>query len=71
MRLVKVLWQHRGVVRTPCVPTIPSCLMGKVRFLIINVLNDCCLCMCLIVCIYVGMSGRIPFKGGGGGGGRM
>ena len=45
-------------------PTIPSCLMGKVRFLIINVLNDCCICMCLIVCIYMGMSGRIPFKGG-------
>ena len=43
--------------------------MGKVRFLVINVLNDCFICMCLIVCIYVGMSGRIPFKGGGGGGG--
>ena len=38
--------------------------MGKVRFLVINVLNDCCICMCLIVCIYVGMSGRIPFGGG-------
>ena len=48
----------------PCAPTIPSCLMGKVRFLVINVLNDYCICMCLIVCIYVGMSGRIPFKGG-------
>ena len=39
--------------------------MGKVRFLVINVLNDCYICMCLIVCIYVGMLGRIPFKGGG------
>ena len=38
--------------------------MGKVRFLVINVLNDCCICMCLNVCIYMGMSGRIPFKGG-------
>ena len=38
--------------------------MGKVRFLVINVLNDCFICMCLIVCIYVGMSGQIPFKGG-------
>ena len=43
--------------------------MGKMRFLVINVLNDCYIYMCLIVCIYVGMSGRIPFKGGGGGGG--
>ena len=25
----------------------------------------------LIVCIYVGISGRIPFKGGGGGGGNV
>ena len=45
-------------------PTIPSCLLGKVRFLVINVLNDCFICMCFTVCIYVGMSGRIPFKGG-------
>ena len=43
--------------------------MGNVRFLVINVLNDCYICMCLIVFIYVGTSGRIPFKGGGGGGG--
>ena len=70
VRLVNVLWQHQGVEeatweqRTPSMPTIPSYLMGKVRFLVINVLNDCCICMCLIVCIYVGMSGRIPFKGG-------
>ena len=38
--------------------------MGKVRFLVINVLNDCYICMCSIVCIYVGMLGLIPFKGG-------
>ena len=43
--------------------------MGNVRFLVINVLNDCYICMCLIVFIYVGTSGRIPFKGVGGGGG--
>ena len=50
--------------RTLCAPTIPSCLMGKVRFLVINVLNDCCICMCLIVCMYAGISGRNSFKGG-------
>ena len=38
-------------------PTIPSCLMGKVHFLVINVLNDCCICMRLIVYIYAGISG--------------
>ena len=45
-------------------PTIPSCLKGKVRFLVINVLNDCCICMWLIVCMYAGISGRKSFKGG-------
>ena len=29
--------------------TIPSCSTGKVRFQVINVLNDCCICMCLNV----------------------
>ena len=50
----------------PYAPTIPSCLKGKVRFLVINVLNDCCICMWLIVCMYAGISGRNSFKGGGG-----
>ena len=45
-------------------PIIPSCLKGKVRFLVINVLNDCCICMWLIVCMYAGISGRNSFKGG-------
>ena len=45
-------------------PTIPSCLKGKVRFLVINVLNDCCICMWLIVCMYAGISGQKSFKGG-------
>ena len=45
-------------------PTIPSCLKGKVRFLVINVLNDCCRCMWFIVCMYVGISGRNSFKRG-------
>ena len=56
VRLVKVLWQHRGVekatwesARTPCTPTIPSCSTGKVHFLVINVLNGCCICLCLNV----------------------
>ena len=35
--------------RTPCALTIPSCSTGKVHFLIINVLNDCCICMCFHV----------------------
>ena len=45
-------------------PTIPSCLKGKVRFLFINVLNDCCICMWLIVCMYAGISERNSIKGG-------
>ena len=45
-------------------PTIPSYLTGKVRFLVINVLNDCRICICLIVCMYAGISGRDSFKGG-------
>ena len=45
-------------------PTISSCLKGKVRFLVINVLNDCCICMWLIVCMYAGISGQNSFKGG-------
>ena len=52
--------------RTPCAPPIPSCLTGKVRFLVINVLNDCCICMCLKVSK---ISARNYFNGGGGGGG--
>ena len=38
-------------------------------FLVINVLNDCHICMCLIVCMYAGISRRNSFKGGEGGGG--
>ena len=38
------------------------------RFLVINVLNDCFICMWLIVCMYTRISGRNSFKGGGGGG---
>ena len=34
------------------------------RFLVINVLNDCCICMWLIVCMYAGISGQNSFKGG-------
>ena len=40
--------------------------MGNVRFLVINVLNDCRICMCLIVCLYAGISRRNYFKGWGG-----
>ena len=47
-------------------PTIPSCSTGKVHFLVINFLNDCCIWMCLIVCMFVGISRRNYFKGGGG-----
>ena len=43
-------------------------LKGKVRFLVINVLNDCCICMWLIVCMHAGISRQNSFKGGGGGG---
>ena len=41
VRLVKVLWQHRGVeeatgsTRTRCGPLIPSCLRMKVRSLVV------------------------------------
>ena len=41
MRLVRVLWQHRGVEestwerRTRCGPPIPSCLGKKVRGLVV------------------------------------
>ena len=45
-------------------PSIPSYLKGKVRFLIINVINDYCICMWLIVCMYAGISGQNSFKGG-------
>ena len=41
--------RRHGSIRTPCAPTIPSCSMGKVCFLVINVSNDCCICMCLNV----------------------
>ena len=70
VRLVKVLWKHRGVEEATweCEDTIranyPSCLKGKVCFLVINVLNDCCICMWLIVCMYAEISGRNSFKGG-------
>ena len=33
--------RRHGSARTPYAPTIPSCLKGKVRFLVINALNDC------------------------------
>ena len=56
--------RRRGRARTPCAPTIPSCSTGKVRFLVINVLNDYPICMCLIVCMYAGILGRKSFKGG-------
>ena len=46
----------------PCVPTIPSCSMRKVHFLVINVLNDYRICMCLIMCMYAGISGQNSFK---------
>ena len=42
-----------GVRGHRALPTIPSCLMGKVRFLVINILNDCRICICLIVCMCV------------------
>ena len=51
MRLVKVLWQHRGVEEATwehedqCVPLIISYLRMKVRCLVIWYLNDCCICM--------------------------
>ena len=58
MRLVKVLWKQQGGEEatwecedTICA-TISSCSRRKVRFLVIDVLNDCCICMCLIMCMY-------------------
>ena len=51
VRLVKVLWQHRGVdkttcnVRTQCEPDILSSLRTEVHELVIWHLNDCYICM--------------------------
>ena len=38
VRLVKVLWQHRGVEEATCErePLIPSCLGMKVRGLVVS-----------------------------------
>ena len=55
VRIVKVLWLHQGVEeatweREDIVrANYPFLFNGKVRFLIINILNDCCICMCLNV----------------------
>ena len=46
VRLVRVLWRHRGVeestwgLRTRCGPPIPSCLGMKVCGLVVSYLND-------------------------------
>ena len=51
VRLVKVLWKHRGVEeatwehRTRCVPNILSSMRTKVRGLVIWHLNDCYICI--------------------------
>ena len=45
-------------------PTIPSCSTGKVRFLVINVLNDYRICMCLIVCSVCEFRDKILLSGG-------
>ena len=55
VRLVKVLWQHRGVEeatwqREDIVrANYPFLFNGKGAFLVINVSNDFCICMCLNV----------------------
>ena len=57
VRLVKVLWQHRRVEeatweREDTVrANYPFLFDGKGAFLVINVLNDCHICMCLNVCM--------------------
>ena len=59
MRLVKVLWQHRGVEEATWEredtmrANYPFLFNREVRFLAINVLNDCRICMCLNVCMCV------------------
>ena len=59
VRLVNVLWHHQGVEEvtweredTVCA-NYPSYSTRKVRFLVINVLNDYRICMCLILCMCV------------------
>ena len=52
-------------MRTSCAPTIPSCSMGKVRFLVINVLNDCCICMYLNVYVCEKFRDEILLRRGG------
>ena len=59
VRLVTVLWQHRGIEeatweREDTVrANYPFLFDGEVCFLVINVLNDYRICMCLIVCMSV------------------
>ena len=59
VRLVKVLWQHRGVEEATGKreDTVNANYLffvdGKMLFLVINVLNDCHICMCLMVCMCV------------------
>ena len=57
--------RRHGSARMPCPPTIPSCSIGKVRFLVINDLNDYRICMCLIMCIRE-FRDEILSRGGGG-----
>ena len=65
-----MLWQHRGVEEATweCEDTVrakyPFLFERKVCFLVINILNDYRICMCLIVCMYAGISGRNSCKGG-------
>ena len=52
-------------MRTLCAPTIPSCSNRKVRFLVINVLNDCCIGMYLNVYVCEKFQDEILLRRGG------
>ena len=52
-------------MRTSCAPTIPSCSTGKVCFLVINVLNDCFICMYLNVYVCKKFRDEILLRRGG------
>ena len=58
------LRRRHGSTRTPCAPTIPSCSIRKVRFLVINVLNDYRICMCLICVCVCEFRDEILLRGG-------
>ena len=69
MRLVKVLWQHRGVEEATwehedkCGPPILSHFRTKVRCLIFGTGINYCICMCLCVQVCMNFGDKILLRG--------